>query len=496
MYRKIRIALAVVCFTLITLLFLDFTGSLHRWLSWLAKAQLLPAIMATNVLIIATLLVLTLLLGRIYCSVLCPLGVMQDIIGWLGKRGRGRKHRYTYSPALNWLRYGVLAITVIAALIGLQPLVALLDPYSAFGRIAQGLLAPLWRWGNNALAYMAERADSYAFYEVEVWLKGGITLAVAIATLLVLAVLSWRNGRTYCNTICPVGTTLGLLSRFSLLRIQIDASSCTNCGQCVKNCKASCIDLNTHQIDHSRCVTCMNCLGKCKFDAISYGRARATAQAPSAKGNGNSMSRRKFLTVSALLGSSVALRAQEKTVDGGLATLIDKKPSKRASHIVPPGSKGHSNMNRRCTGCQLCVSACPNHVLRPSTDLQRLMQPEMSYEHGYCRPECTRCSEVCPAGAIKRISKANKSATQIGHAVWVRDNCVVLADGVECGNCARHCPTGAIRMVPLDESNPDSPLVPAVHTEHCIGCGSCEHLCPANPFSAIYVEGHEQHREI
>lgn len=261
MYRKIRIAVAAVCFTLITLLFLDFTGILHLWFGWLAKAQLLPAIMAVNVVVISLLLLITLLLGRVYCSVICPLGVMQDLFARLGKLRK--KHRYTYSPAISWLRYAVLAVVVVAALIGLQPLVALLDPYSAFGRIAQGLLAPLWAWANNALAYMAERADSYAFYEVEVWLKGGITLAVAIATLLVLAVLSWRNGRTYCNTICPVGTTLGLLSRFSLLRIQIDASNCTNCGQCVKNCKASCIDLNTHQIDHSRCVTCMNCLGKC-----------------------------------------------------------------------------------------------------------------------------------------------------------------------------------------------------------------------------------------
>lgn len=491
MLKRFRTILAILSFTLLTLLFLDFTGSLHRWFGWLAKVQLLPAVLAGNILAISIIAILTLLFGRVYCSVICPLGIMQDGIARLK-----RKRRYSHSKALNRLRYSMLALLLLALLVSIRPLVALLDPYSAYGRIAQSLLAPLWAWANNGLAYLAERANSYAFYSVDVWLKGGVTLAVAVATLLIVSILAWRNGRTYCNTICPVGTVLGLISRFAIFRIRMDAQRCTGCGQCAKNCKASCIDVKNKQIDHSRCVACMNCLGKCKFDAISYGRAKATAQAPSAEGNGDSISRRKFLTVSALLGSSVALRAQEKTVDGGLATIIDKQAPRRTAHLVPPGAQGHRNMNTRCTACQLCVSACPNHVLRPATDLQRLMQPEMSYERGYCRPECNRCSQVCPAGAIKPTSLANKSATQIGHAVWLRDNCVVLTDGVSCGNCARHCPTGAISMVTMDESNPDSPLIPAVNTERCIGCGACENLCPARPFSAIYVEGHEMHREI
>ena len=128
--------------------------------------------------------------------------------------------------------------------------------------------------------------------------------------------------------------------------------------------------------------------------------------------------------------------------------------------------------------------------------LVTLMQPEMSYERGYCRPECTRCSEACPAGAIVRISAAEKSSTQIGHAVWLRANCLPLTDGVKCGNCARHCPAGAIAMVRSAAADPASPEIPSVDAERCIGCGACENLCPARPFSAIYVEGHERHRII
>ena len=179
-----------------------------------------------------------------------------------------------------------------------------------------------------------------------------------------------------------------------------------------------------------------------------------------------------------------------------LPTLESKKIPDRKTPIVPPGALSARDFARHCTACQLCVSVCPNGVLRPSTDLTKLMQPEMGYERGYCRPECTKCSEVCPAGAIRPITAAEKSATQIGHAVWVKENCVPLTDGVECGNCARHCPTGAILMIPSDAANPDSPKIPAINVERCVGCGACENLCPARPFSAIYVEGHEVHREL
>ena len=190
------------------------------------------------------------------------------------------------------------------------------------------------------------------------------------------------------------------------------------------------------------------------------------------------------------------LKAQEKKVDGGLAAIEDKKIPERSTPLTPPGSLSARNMAQHCTACQLCVSACPNQVLRPSADLRKLMQPEMSYERGYCRPECTKCSEVCPAGAIRPITKADKSSVQIGHAVWVKKNCIPLTDGVQCGNCARHCPTGAIQMVPSIPEDKDSPKIPVINVERCIGCGACENLCPARPFSAIYVEGHERHRII
>lgn len=495
MLRKLRIAVALVSVTLVTLLFLDFSGTLHRWLGWLAKIQFLPALLAMNAGVVISLILLTLLFGRIYCSVICPLGIMQDMFGWIGRKRK--KNRYSYSPARNMLRYTMLVLMIAAIVAGVGVFVALLAPYSAYGRIVQSLLAPVWQWGNNLLARWAEAHDSYAFYSVDVWLKGTVTLVVAVVTLVVLAVLAWRNGRTYCNTVCPVGTVLGFLSRFSVLRPVIDTSKCNGCGLCARNCKAACIDSKAHAIDYSRCVTCFDCIGKCHQGAIKYALRRGNVSvADSRRQESVDGSRRRFMAVSATVATVAAVEAQEKIIDGGLAAIAEKKIPARKTRIVPPGARSIKNLTSHCTACQLCVSVCPNGVLRPSSDLATLMQPESSYERGYCRPECTRCSDVCPAGAILPVTAAEKSAIQIGHAVWIKENCVPLTDGVECGNCARHCPTGAISMVASEASDGSSPKIPVVDTERCIGCGACENLCPSRPFSAIYVEGHERHRNI
>ena len=198
MLRKIRIILATVMFIGITWLFVDFTGTAHHWFAWMPKLQLLEAILALNVVVIIGLVVLTLVFGRIYCSVICPLGIMQDIFGWLGKKAK--KNRYTYSKEMKWLRYPMLVVFVIALVAGVGTLFQLLAPYSAFGRIATNLLQPVWQAGNNVLASIAEHYDSYAFYHSDIWLRSGVSLIIAGVTLVTLGVLAWRNGRT-CTTI-------------------------------------------------------------------------------------------------------------------------------------------------------------------------------------------------------------------------------------------------------------------------------------------------------
>ena len=501
MLRKLRLTIAAAVFILITLLFVDVSGVLHKWLSWLAEIQFWPAFLAVNAGIVAVLLLLTLVFGRIYCSVVCPLGIMQDVVSRL--HSRVKRNRFSFSKEKKWLRYTLLAVFILTFVAGIVPLGALLEPYSSYGRIAESLFRPVWTMGNNMLAALAERIDSYAFYSVDVWIKSLSTFVIALVTFVVIAFLAWRGGRTYCNTVCPVGTLLSFFARFSWLRIHIETEKCNTCGLCERNCKASCIDSKSHNVDYSRCVVCGDCIDKCRRHAIvfTHGKPRLSAAAESARSGevdrtSVDSARRSFLLGMAIATTGTVLAQQKKKVDGGLAAIEDKIAPERATPIIPPGALSAKYMAQHCTGCQLCVSQCPNNVLRPSTDLFTMMQPTMSYERGYCRPECTRCADVCPTEAIRPITRAEKSSIQIGHAVWIKANCVPLTDGVECGNCARHCPTGAITMISSDPKSPDAPKIPAVNESRCIGCGACENLCPARPFSAIYVEGHEQHRTI
>ncbi len=470
---------------LATLLLLGIGFKVHLWAGWVAKIQFLPALLALNFGVLSLLIVATLIFGRIYCSVVCPLGIMQDFFSWLG--GKAKKNRFGYTKENKVLRYGFLGVFILAMIIGFVPVTTLFAPYSAYGRIVNSLFKPLYDLLNNWLAGMDAANDSYNFTEVQIWTHSVTTFVVAILTLVVLAFLSWRKGRVYCNSICPVGTFLSFISRFSLLRVRFDKGKCKNCGLCETNCKAQAIDFKNGTVDYSRCVVCGDCLQKCKFDTLHY-----TVKKPVAEPKSVDTERRAFLAATAIAGTTAAMAQTQMKVDGGLAVIEDKKAPKRQTPVTPPGSVSARHMQRHCTACQLCVSSCPNNVLRPSTDLMHLMQPTMSFERGYCRPECTRCSEVCPTGAIKPITREEKTMQHVGHAVWIKENCVVLTDGVSCGNCARHCPTGAIQMV--DYEDPSGTVqVPAVDESRCIGCGACENLCPARPFSAIYVEGNEMH---
>ena len=482
--------LALLFWVGITFMFLDFSGTLKNFLGWMAKIQFLPAILALNIGAVVFVLALTFLFGRLYCSVICPMGVFQDFVSRIA--GKFKKRRFKFTPEKRKTRLIILGVFVVL-LLAFSPLAILIAPYSAYGRMVSSILQPVYLMINNLLAKAAEHYDSYAFYGVDVWLKSGLTLGVAIVTFLVVTIWSWKSGRGYCNTVCPVGTVLGLLSTKSVFKIKIDADKCVNCGLCEKNCKAEAVDFKEHKFDYSRCVSCMNCIGVCKKDAISFTKNAAKTSEKSSDEPADS-ALRKTLATGALLAVSGVVKAQEKTFDGGFAVIEDKKIPARDCPVKPAGSRSLRNFSSHCTGCQLCVTQCPNNVLRPSSRIENFMQPEMSFELGYCRPECTRCSQVCPTGAIEKITKEEKTSIRAGHAVWIKQNCLPVSDGVKCGNCARHCPSGAIMMVKLPE-NP-SVEVPAVDSERCLGCGACENLCPSRPFSAIYVEGNEVHGDF
>ncbi|MBO7589058.1 MAG: 4Fe-4S binding protein [Bacteroidaceae bacterium] len=484
MLRKIRIASAFLFFTGITLLFI---GIGHNWWGWMAKLQFLPSLLALNFAVIAGIILLTLLAGRFYCSVICPLGIYQDIVIWirrtlgktLQKRQAARlKHlkeqgsaekpavrqyvkRFGYLKEHKAVRYTVLALSIVSIVVTGQMLIALIAPYSAYGRMVRTFVA----LGNGSVT--------------------APLLITGLLTFIIISVSAWMWGREYCNTICPVGTLLSFFSRFSLFRPVIDEGKCTGCGKCARGCKASCIDFKEHRIDYSRCVDCFDCIGTCGENALQFRNIRKRAAEEQVAAEPVDKGRRAFLVTTAVVAAGAAANAQDH-MHGGLAEVIDKKAPERTGRIVPPGAGSVKSFYDHCTACQLCVSACRNGVLHPSSDLGHLLQPYMSYENGYCRPECNACSQVCPAGAIKPVSVEQKQAIRIGVAHVNLDLCLPATGKDSCGNCAYHCPSGAIRMVRQQGSRNQ---IPTVAEDRCIGCGACENLCPSRPISAITVNG-------
>ncbi|MBQ0080066.1 MAG: 4Fe-4S binding protein [Alistipes sp.] len=491
MLRKLRIIVALTVFVAITLLFLDFTGVAQTHLNFLSKIQFIPALIALNLVVVVVLLLLTLIFGRLYCSILCPLGIMQDIFGFFGRKQK--KNRYRFSPEKKWLRRIVLIVFVIALIVGVPIVTTILSPYSSYGRIAQNILAPIYGGCNNILGYLSEKFDGFTFYTTDIFIRSIVAFIVACVTLLVLSFLAWRNGRTYCNTICPVGTILGFVSKYSILRPWIDTSKCNGCGKCARNCKSACINPKKHEIDTSRCVTCFDCIEKCSQNAIHYSLRRNKEVKKKSDKEKDGISRRTFLSITGVALASAAAYGKKKITDGGLAEIVKKEEPERRNKIIPAGAESYKHLERHCSGCQLCVAACPQKILRPSWEAENFMQVEASFEHGYCPDYCTKCSEVCPTGAIKKITEKEKTDIKIGHACVRRKYCIPIANGDKCGLCAEKCPVGAIEMVNFNRSDPSSPLVPAVNAEKCIGCGKCEYYCPARPISAIYVEGYEVH---
>ena len=500
MLKKLRIIIAGIVFILCTLLFLDFSGLTSKWFGWIAKVQFLPAALALNEIVIIVLLLLTLVFGRVYCSIICPMGIFQDVITQSFKGWRKRhKMTFSWSPEKKWIRYGVFVLFVVAMILGANAIVALLAPYSSYGRITQNLFSPIWIWGNNLFAWIAEKCGGYAFEHKDVWIRSIPTFIIASTTFVVVFILAARNGRTYCNTICPVGTILSFFSRFAIFRPVINTFKCKSCRACERNCKASCIDIDHKKIDYSRCVDCFDCIDNCKLGGMKYQpfwkAAKPKTDTTPSNVNADNTGRRAFIGTTALALGTLTLKAQEKKVDGGLAAIEGKKVPKRTVPIVPFGALSVKEFYQHCTACQLCVSQCPNGVLRPSTSLEHLMQPEMSYERGWCRVECNKCSEVCPSGPIKRYNIEEKTTMHIGTAHVDLDLCVVNRDGVSCGNCARHCPAVAIMMVIKNPADKDSLRIPTVNESRCIGCGACEYLCPSRPYSAIHVNGLNVHRK-
>jgi len=452
--KPARVVVSLIFFLLITFAFIDFTNTLSgKFIQAILYLQFVPSfIYFLELAGIATagffiILLLTLLFGRIYCSSICPLGTLQDIIIWTSGKIRRRK-RFKKQKDFRWLKYSILIGVAGFLIFGYITPLLLLDPYSNYGRMAANLFRPVYLLINNFGAYGLEAVDVYTLYRVEPGVTHWMSVSFSLFIFLVVFILSIRFGRLFCNTLCPVGTLLGVVSRFSWFRISLDKSMCTSCGACSNVCKAGCIDVKSREVDFTRCVACFNCLSSCPSNGVLYSFKREKEPEVKIKFDAD---RRSLLAGSLVAAASLAtlpLSAQQRRHrrKGGGPRQID-----REFPVSPPGSASHEEFITACTACHLCVSACPSHVIKPSLleyGLEGFMQPRMDYMASYCNFDCIICAEVCPTGALTPLTVEEKHVLQLGKVKFVKQNCIVHTEGTDCGACSEHCPTKAVYMVP------------------------------------------------
>jgi ferredoxin len=493
--KKIRIGVSLLFFILFTVIYVDLSGvAVQKLNNYLTYLQFIPSILKfISILSIAAtgfvvVIVFTFLFGRVYCSSICPMGTLQDIISFISKKLNKKKY-FKIKKGYKILRYSFLGVSVISLLSGSIILLNFLDPFSNTGKIFTNLFRPILILANNFTAFTLGKLNVYWLYPIEINGMSYAAIGFAFIVLATIGFMSFTSGRLFCNTICPVGTLLGLFSKYSIFKISIDKNNCISCTLCERVCKSGCIDKKNKIIHFDRCVSCYNCVEVCPKGGIGY--SSSLLKHEEIKPSKIDDKRRELISKTFLyiIGLSTISLGQIKIIPKKLSKILNLKKSA----VSPPGSRSISHFTGKCTACHLCVSACPSQVLQPSLweyGFTGILQPHMDYKASFCNQECIICGQVCPTGAIFPLTIYEKKLTQIGKTNFIKENCIVETEGTECGACSEHCPTKAVQMVPYKKLH-----LPEIKNEYCIGCGACEFACPVKPYKAIFVDGNEVHQK-
>lgn len=364
----------------------------------------------------AGVVVLTLLFGRIYCSTLCPLGLAQELFGLLFRRKIPVRKSNPFKYVLAALVFGVL-------IGGSAAIVRYIDPYTLFGSAASG-------------AYLG------------------------IGATVVLALFVAFGKRFFCVHICPIGAVLGLIAKHSFFQVGIDNRKCVSCGLCAAKCPTGSIDFKNKKVDNETCIKCFDCMGACRRGGIRFGRIPAYPLAMNE-------SRRKMLLGGAGLAAFAVLAFKSGAV-------VSKKIAAKVKNvIVPAGARDAQRFANRCLNCNLCVQNCPMKILKKADSAYPAVHIDLT--DGFCAFDCHKCGDVCPSGAIRRLSLSDKQRTQIGLASVDESKCV------KCGLCVMKCPKHAIKKERFED-------FPRFDSDLCIGCGACKTACPVKAITVQPVE--------
>ncbi|MDI6804144.1 MAG: 4Fe-4S binding protein [Bacteroidota bacterium] len=492
--KNIRFVVSLVFFVLISLLFLDPWNKISpEFTNYVVALQLIPALLKilfyTGVTTIGLIFIilLTFAFGRVYCSTLCPIGTLQDIVIYL-KRKINLRERFQYKKSPYIYHYLLFILLTIFTVAGSTTLLNLFEPFSNYGRILTNTAEPLIILTNNFISNILGDFQLYFVYVIPLRKISLDILAIPILFFALIVYMSYSQGRLFCNSLCPAGALLGLISRFSIFKIVINETACNECGACEKVCKANCIESETKRIDFASCIGCFNCIKSCPTSGVIYAGIKLRNASTSLVVFNSS--RRNFFKYNIIPVAVTSLPVMSITDTIGIQR--NGFQDARKHPISPPGSISIEHFKSLCTACHLCVTSCPTHVLYPTLfdyGIDGILQPKLNYDASFCNYDCNICTLICPSGAILPVDVPSKKLIQIGRTHFVKEDCVVIDKKKECAACAEHCPTKAVKMAPYEGKL----KLPELNNDLCTGCGACEYACPTTPRKAIYVRRNSVH---
>ena len=438
-------------------------------------------------------LVLTVLLGRVFCGFICPFGTVHHAVGTFKPALKGgRMLQANHKVPSQKVKYSILVLLSVAAVFGLNA-AGLVDPIAfLFRSLALAVLPGLGTALRSLFEAMAASDIKFlnlASYAAEVivspvfgynppayqtgWFIGLL--------FLVILFLNRIRPRFWCRTLCPLGALLGIFSRISILNLEKYAEKCTECNLCLKHCQGAASPRPDQEWEAAECLMCFNCQNVCPEDALAFRFAWRPARNHQAD-----IGKRAVLTGLAA-GISFPFLAR---LDG----RIDKVSDPRL--IRPPGALAETQFLELCQRCGLCMKACPTNVINPAlaeAGIAGFWTPRLIMTLGYCEYTCTLCGSVCPTGAIREITAPEKveQPIKIGSAYIDRGRCLPWSGNAPCIVCQEVCPTSpkAIFLkedvvVTADKKTLKVQL-PYVDLKGCVGCGICENKCPVRGLPAI-----------
>ncbi|MEW5819319.1 MAG: 4Fe-4S binding protein [Cyanobacteriota bacterium] len=417
-------------------------------------------------------ILLTIIFGRFFCSWICPLGYLNQLISRVFHRNKTVEFsKYQY------LKYYILLFIFILAIFGIN-IAGIFDPITLTIRSITIFILPAGSTIYNQVLDIVynlpvlnytydnlKKVNDFIFASGSYNFKHFILMGIIFITILISNIFA---NRFWCNYLCPLGGLLGVISNISLFKILQKQELCKSCKICSKNCHGNANPHKLKELKYSECMVCGNCLKNCPQNGLEYKFNFESST------NNFTPERRNFIVSSVVSVLTVPVILKLTPVQNNL--------------IRPPGAINETEFLNRCISCGECSKACPNNAIQITfleSGIEGIFTPFIIPRLSYCEYYCNVCSKVCPTSAIKEIKIEDRDFIAIGKAKINKKICIPYAKNDSCIVCEEHCPLPDKAIKVKIDNNIAKPYV---DYDLCIGCGICEYKCPVKPDSAIKIE--------